>query len=579
MQPAFVQIIPLRRVPRQFGVLDYQLAADQPHLQPGDILQVPFGTQKMEGVVWALLTESKLQKVRTIPAQQPQKYFTPAQIEVLTQLHRASLAPLAAIARGMEPQTYPRVKQKKQTSKQVEPTIVLTRDLQARTKMLQEIVRRASAEKQGLTCVVVPTYTALAEWEKVAGSAAVILTAKQSHKEQVAALTKIAHTQLLLCLGTQLLLPFPGLHRLVLDQADDAAYGLYEQQPRFDVRCLAQIVVQVYGASLTVLARWHSPRLQTWIPARRTPVTLGTLAPVTIINRQLETLEDRRLPLSPTLLTNLHSQKVLWLVDTPDDARALWCAACGTPVRCPTCSNTLQVRSEGRELFCSKDRTRMAAPALCAACGSAHLTMQKKGTAAVRQQLRSVIPAEEFTEIVSKKPELPSATARHVLSTTIIQRFPELQFDAVVIPFLDYTITRGDDFAASERAMDILALARMHVAPGGKIFVQTFQPDASFFTHVQNPEAWAAHLTEERRELGYPPAGILVTLEQQSPTKATASLPDFPSFVRASSLSAHLTSLRVPRANYAELVPLLQTLSGQGWNIQVNPPRLPRLQA
>lgn len=581
MKPTIVQVIPLRRVPRQFDVLDYQLDGEQAQLQRGDILRVPFGKQQIQAVVWGLQQTSAIpsSKLRSLPPQQVTEHFTNEQVEIVEQLHKTLFAPLSSFVRGMQSQKQPREETTEKPTAKSKKTLILVQDPVARKTMLLEILRRARKERQGLTCIVVPTYAKLAEWEKLADPQTVVLHAKLSAKARDAAQKNLSRANILLCLGLQLLEPLPRLHRIVLDQADDSAYGLYEQEPRFDIRHLAKLAAEMNGAALTILARWNSPRLQTWLPTTAIPVTLGTLAPAEVVNRELETPEDRRFPLSPAILAEVKTQRVLWLVDTPNDARALWCASCGTPVRCPTCARPLQVQRGGQELFCAHDRIRLAAPETCASCGSVNLQMQSKGTAAVRQQLQAAVPKKQFAELNAKTSQPPSDGVRHVLATSIIQRYPDTLFDVVVIPFLDYAVTRGDDFTASERAMDTLALARMHVHPGGKVIIQTFHPEATFFSHLNTPQTWAAHLIEERTTLLYPPVGILVTLERQKGSKTATPLPQFPSTVRMSRLSDTVSSLRLQVDNFSSLRPILEKIAMQGWDIQVNPPRLPRLQA
>lgn len=93
--PSFVEIAV--NVPGKAGIFDYHLPPElEEHCQPGHLVEVPFGRQRVYGVVLRYKSEPQISETRpVIRVLDPEPVLTPAQIVLADQLAEATLASLA----------------------------------------------------------------------------------------------------------------------------------------------------------------------------------------------------------------------------------------------------------------------------------------------------------------------------------------------------------------------------------------------------------------------------------------------------------------------------------------------------
>jgi primosomal protein N' (replication factor Y) len=92
-------------VPQVSGTFHYHVPAElEDILQPGHLVEVPFGRQQVQGVVFRLVKQPDVPETKAVTAlMDPQPVLTPLQIRLATELAEATLSPLAACIDAMIP--------------------------------------------------------------------------------------------------------------------------------------------------------------------------------------------------------------------------------------------------------------------------------------------------------------------------------------------------------------------------------------------------------------------------------------------------------------------------------------------
>ena len=92
-------------VPQVSGTFHYHLPAElEGVVQPGHLVEVPFGRQQVQGVVFRFVEQPEVPETKAVSALlDPQAVLTPEQIKLASELAESTLAPLAACVDAMIP--------------------------------------------------------------------------------------------------------------------------------------------------------------------------------------------------------------------------------------------------------------------------------------------------------------------------------------------------------------------------------------------------------------------------------------------------------------------------------------------
>jgi primosomal protein N' (replication factor Y) len=180
-------------------------------------------------------------------------------------------------------------------------------------------------------------------------------------------------------------------------------------------------------------------------------------------------------------------------------AAATWCVACHTVRRCPGCGS----RPDPGEV-CTRCGTALGP---CLECGGIRFQPLGAGVGRIVAEAGRIVGAGA----VAAAPEIAQVivgTERDVIGLS--------DLDLVVIPDLDGLI-HGTNYRAAEDALRLSArLAGLAGrGPGHRMMVQTSDPSHPVVRALVRADpltAMAADL-EERRAMGYPPAGELIVVE------------------------------------------------------------------
>lgn len=567
MASSVYQIIPLRRVPARFSVLDYDLASTARAPSLGEIVEIPFGKTKISGVVWAKGKSSLLQTFtrKTFQTKAGSRFFTSQQCALVTWLAKETLTSLPVIAMGMLPTTA-KNRQKMYTGGQHG---ILAGHLDERSRVIQQFARQQASS--GTTVVFIPALAYAHTWEEHFGNTCTVVHGKLNDKQKLALLAKAPRIIVTTQIG--LTLPWHDLRHIVLDQADDDGYFAFDQAPRVDVRRAVQQLAKVSGAALTLIARWQSPTLEGLFPHLQWRGQ--TAAAWTIIDRTGENGEQRRSPVASGLLERITIGRTLWLVHRRSAAGQLRCADCDAVVVCPKCGLPMHVVTDGlvQILVCKRDNLRQMQPDACPTCKGVHFNAQGKGIGTIANELRLLIGDD--VDVVDAKQKPRNATTQHVVSTTAIANYLEQQFDRVIVVRTESFFAPGQ-YRGAEELHQALAIARQHVNRQGEFFCQTFQPETAEF---QDDQAVSTRDVTSRRNLHYPPFGLLLLLQPRPKTSRVSPAP------LTDEVFSRLPNVRplgkrwMIRCSAKDRASLLETLRehlDDTWEALVDPPRIPQ---
>ena len=567
MASSVYQIIPLRRVPARFSVLDYDLPPTARTPRLGEIVEIPFGKARIFGVVWAKGQSSSLQKFTRKPFQihSEARYLTSQQCALVAWLAQETLTPLPVVAMGMLPTTTLATSKKTQNRTQYG---ILAGHLDERSRIIQKFSQQPL--KSGTTIVFVPALGYAKTWQEHFGNACMVVHGKLSDKQKLSLLAKAPRIVVTTHIG--LTLPWQDIRHVVLDQADDDGYLAFDQAPRVDVRRAAQKLAEVFGAALTLIARWQSPTLQGLFPDLKWRGQAATSW--TLIDRTGESGEQRRSPIAAGLLERIETGRTLWFVNRSSAAGQLRCADCDAVVGCPKCHLPLRVVDNGsvQMLVCQKDNLRQMPPDICPSCKGAKLSVQGKGVSTIAKELRSLLGQE--VDVVDAKQVPQDGKRQHVVSTTAIANYPEQKFDRAIVVRTESFFTPGQ-YRGAEELHNALALARQHVSRQGELFCQTFQPETVEF---QADPVVAARDAIGRKKLLYPPFGSLLLLQSRPKTSRVSPIP-LPQEIFSQIPNAIPLGKRwMVRCSMKDRASILKTLRehlDDTWEAIVDPPRIP----
>ncbi len=567
MPPLVFQVIPLRRLPPKFELLDYDFSASAPPPEHGEIVRIPFGTQTIEGVLWAqgVSVSGQGAKRKTLERQEKLTYLTPQQLGLVHWLAQETLAALPVVALSMLPGSVPSTaaKLKENTSNGI-----IAAHLDERQKIIQQFAKQAAGK--GKTLVLVPALAYSHTWQKAFGERCIVIHGKLTSRQKAKLLATDA--QVIVTTAVGLYLPHRQLRHLILDQADDDGYFAFDQAPRVDTRRVAYELSRLHGAAFTLLARWQSPTLRGLFP---NATWRGMQPPpFTFIDRNGEAGAERRKPIAAGLLERVHSGRTLWLVHRRNEAGQLRCQDCGVAMQCPTCSRPLQVvRVGGRQmLFCRHDKLHSLVPDTCPRCKSAQLSTQGKGVEVIADEIQAQLG--QTVTILDAGKTLTGTVSNNVVATTAIANYPEYIFDRVVIVRTESFLAPGH-YRSSEELHGVLALARQQVRPGGELYCQTFQPDNAEF--VAGEELCKREQTT-RGAMHFPPFGTLVILQPRARALRPADQP-FSSPVaeelRAIAQAPNRWLIRCAQADRRKTLQRIHETLDASWEAIVDPPRIP----
>lgn len=368
--------------------------------------------------------------------------------------------------------------------------------------------------------------------ERFHGMRVAVLHSGLSAGERLLAYGAIARGEARVVVGARsaVFAPLPDLGLIVVDEEHDTSYK-QEGEPAYDAR---QIARWRAGASGAVLVRGSAtPSVESFARVRlraelRRRVD-GSRPPKLEIVDMRDHVGVFSAPLAAALTETVDAgNKAILFLNRRGYASYLACDHCGHTWTCPRCDVTLTLFG-GRGLRCRTCGHAETAPATCPECGRSDLARHGFGTERVEREVSQLLPGVELVRLDSDMASsygrlrtaldrFASPGAKVLVGTQMIAKghhFPDVTLVGVVNADLTLNFP---DFRAEERTFAMLVQVGGRSGRGdepGRVIVQTLNPEARPIVDAASGDdgRFYAEEVERRRELGYPPAATLVSLD------------------------------------------------------------------
>ena len=348
-----------------------------------------------------------------------------------------------------------------------------------------------------------------------------------------------------------ILAPVKNLGLVVVDEEHESSYKQFDPAPRYHARDVAVMRAQLNDAicvlgsatpSLESLANAQSEKYTLLSLPKRIETKTGTavLPDIRIVDLRTERDPDEpnssiSKPLREAIQKRLaKNQQVILLQNRRGYAPSIRCHACNWAPECSDCSVSMTYHKAKRHLRCHYCGRTARFPRSCPECGAA-LSQVGIGTQRVEEELRATFPdavvARMDLDTTSGKnshhkilDDFASGKSDILLGTQMVAK--GLDFERVtLVGVIDAdTGLSLPDIRAEERTFHLLTQVAGRAGRAdlpGEVFFQTRNPGHRIiqFALRHDYHRFARELMEERRALGYPPAGKLVAVLFSGPVE------------------------------------------------------------
>ncbi len=329
----------------------------------------------------------------------------------------------------------------------------------------------------------------------------------------------------------------PGL--IICDEEHEPSYK-QENSPRYHARYAAQQRARIADALLILGSA--TPSVESYYLAQSGEYRILEM-PERVPGRVLPTVHVADLcgaeargasPIfSQALLDGLASrlerrEQAILFLNRRGFASFVLCRDCGHTPQCPNCSVSLTLHTQDHSLRCHHCNHRRAAPTLCPQCQGDRIRPFGLGTERVEEEVRAHFPDARVLRMDRDTTAGKDAHTRLyrafrdgeadiLVGTQMVAKgldFPNVTLVGVVAADLGLNVP---DFRAAERTFHLLVQVAGRAGRGerpGEVVIQTFNPD-HYAVRAASNQDYAAFYAQEvdfRRELRYPPFGVLVSI-------------------------------------------------------------------
>jgi primosomal protein N' (replication factor Y) len=347
-------------------------------------------------------------------------------------------------------------------------------------------------------------------------------------------------------LGTRLAIfaPAKNLGLIVLDEEYEITYK-QEQNPRYHAREVAKFLSERTGATLILgsatpsVESFYNAEIGNYrridLPER---VDGKPLPPVEVIDMREEFKGKKRAVLSKKLREAIKKtlssgeQAILFLNRRGYFTFAV-CRECGTIIKCPKCSTSLNFHMSDKQLKCNHCNYSSQATIICPKCQSSQIGYLGVGTQRIEQEVAEVFPEAKIIRIdrdtTSKRGShdvlfsaFKEGRANVLIGTQLVTKGLDVARVTLVSAVSADAGLNVPDFRAGEHTFQLLTQvagrAGRHNLPG-RVIIQTYDPEniAIKFASTHDYESFYKEEIEHRKELGYPPFRKLINIIVSGP--------------------------------------------------------------
>jgi len=539
------EVYPIMRMPRKFGVFDYEVPNEM-SVTRGSFVLVPFRFGETMGVV-ARLKEGGgrgivLKPLHSVIPNVPA--FSEAELAALEDVAFDVAQSVPTILHAAIPKSEKR-KSSGAGAPDALPLTIPAREAPSITLAASQIGQRSlafvSMPDLRRSCILIASYRrehpdepilvllpnvrdARLVAARLRASDPIVVTGEESARERARAWQawRSCRNGLLIGTRTAALWTHPALGAVFLLRAGHQNHKQDNRNPRFDVRSVAEILrhrlhARVVHADVAPAAEILSgiapadvlgPRTRpTSMVADMTVERIGAPHPRignSAVLRIGETLSARR--------------RVLCAYNVKGASRRLQCPDCGHRFPCPACGGVFA--PTGQTVQCHRCGRVEPMPASCPSCGGNRLSARGYGNRSIASALQSIFP-EATVSCVEKGTENLEMDRSDILVVT--RQYYENIFDPFQPPNFGLIVDLDADLPLYEPSLHAVERAVLNVeewrgvanACRGDVLVQTEIPDL-FRSIFSEPECVVSDDLSTRRAYGKPPFRRVMTVRFRS---------------------------------------------------------------
>lgn len=529
------QIIPHRKLPRGMNFFDYIVPeALINKIKVGDLVEVPWKTKAMVGVVNGFIKESKFEHLKEIVG--VKEYQLPKyQADLLrwfAEFYHHSAGSMLKIFLPDQPKRTVKVKPVKTVASSDLKNITINADVK---KLAEHIF--CSSDRKFLLSPFSPDakvalfvqlcYTAIKKNKQVL----ILFPQKEkisefeSHlpaelRKETVVLTNELYTSktryfniwseinggtkhIILGARSAIFAPLNNLGAIVIDDAHSVDYKQYDQAPRYQTLTVAKKIQELTGCKLIVSSL--TPRVEDYHSAQKEHYKLISLGKPAESKIRIINLADERKNkftyLSERLLESVEEtlekqKKVVLIVNKKGLYSYLFCQDCGYEANCKECGLPLAVENE-KELACHHCQIKQPIFLQCPSCHGVNLKKLGVGIEGIEEQLKSKFGTQSKNILV---------TTGQGLSQDVWQGVGLLGF--VYIDSLVYLADFNSNFKLYSFVSELIQRSRVP-----EIILQTAFPQNLAFQNLN--KRYVDFYKEEmdgRKMFGYPPFNTLIKI-------------------------------------------------------------------
>ncbi|MDD5043308.1 MAG: primosomal protein N' [Patescibacteria group bacterium] len=541
------EIIPAIKLPRNFTYFDYLVPEElKSSLRVGQIVQIPFRGQKIEGLVYNIKkgSESKFKKLKAIikiPINPP--VFDREDIELIKWLANYYFISWGLSAKQFIPD-FP--KRKSQSQEIITSNLSINFEVKPRPRGLGYFQYKNQDEKHSFyldtvrknqgqnrqTLFLSPTISGAIELnnffiQHFKGQTSLLLN-NLSKGSFYTEWLNILNNKKSIIIGTRsaIFSPLKNIGAIVLDEEFSDDFKQEEPNPRYDARSLAIQINKL--KNISVIFSSPLPRLEMYPQIKSGKIKILSSTEIKYDNLKIIDLNEEIRAGNYSLLSDFLEEKIagvlknkkqtLLFLNRRGGATYIYCGDCSYVFSCGECQ--LPLAEYGKILRCRHCNKEFPFPLACPACSGTNLKFSGKGTQKVEFFIKNKFPDAISLRLdadVDKKDldQKILAKADIIIGTNFIwQRLDWSKIGLVGVLNFDNFINH-QDFRTREKQGHFLANLKTHF--DGPLVIQTHSLDNPVFQYLKNGD-WQEFFNKEleiRNSFSYPPYSHLIKLIYQ----------------------------------------------------------------
>jgi primosomal protein N' (replication factor Y) (superfamily II helicase) len=410
-----------------------------------------------------------------------------------------------------------------------------------KTEVYLQVIERALARGLGAICLVpeIALTPQTVGWFRSRFGEVAVLHSRLTDAQRLTIWQQVRRGELRVVVGARsaVFAPVENLGVIVIDEEHEPSFK-QGNVPRYHARDVALERVRACGA--VCLLGSATPSLESWQAVKDGRLSRlmldervggGALPPVDVVDMRTEPAGRLASILSRPLRQRidqavLSKEQVILFLNRRGFAPVLWCQACRTVVRCPSCDSSLTYHRHIERMVCHQCHLEQRPPKACPSCTAPQLRMLGAGSERVQKAIEEMWPdfrvrrmdsdtmvrREDYEETLGAfgRGEIDVLVGTQMIAKGL--DFPGVTLVGIISAD---TSLHLPDFRAAERTFQLLAQVAGRAGRGerpGQITVQTESPEhpAVRCATTHDFESFAAQECESRREFGYPPFGRLL---------------------------------------------------------------------